>query len=273
MTQINLVEVLGEPRQWSGQNGGTFDSYKVKAEDGTVYEINVKGGNPPPKLGPDEFDVTPPKEGTSFPPKLKRQFSGGGGGGQRNAAKDAYWEAKEQRDIEGVVRMGRAHAQEMALVAIRLYEDTSQAKASWTPDNFKDEIKRWTDWFQADVDAAAPTQSAPSGNAPDGMSPAVQHRAEGRDSARGFTSDKQKRFMQSLLEKAGGSPETVGTILTYCSETLTPTDVSAAIDTLNSDNPGAVRACAKELAQEANNWIVRDTPFPADESDLPQVAA
>lgn len=273
MPTLNLTEIVGEPRTWEGKQGGKFDSYKVKAEDGTVYEINVKHGNPPPKLGPDDFDVTPPKEGTSFPPKIKRQFSGGGG--QRNAAKDAYWEAKEQRDIEGIARMGRAHAQEMAIrVAIGLGSYSTQ------PDERSAElravIKDWTDWFQQDVDASAPTTASPAlpsvGQAP-GPASADQHRAEGGDSARGFSSDKQKRFMESLLKKAGGSPETVGTILTYCSEALTPTDVSAAIDTLNSENSEAVRACAKELAKDANEWIVRDTPFPPDEADLPQVAA
>lgn len=189
--------------------------------------------------------------------KMEQQDGGGfkgGGGGSRNASKDAYWEAKEQRDIEGIARMGRAHAQEMALRVLAI-ENPSQVN--------KDEIRGWIDWFQQDVDAAAtPAQTA---SAPPSQAPT--------DDRKGFTSDKQKRFMQSLLEKAGGSPETVGTILTYCSEAVDSAAVSKWIDSLNQDDLSVARFNAKALAEQANEWIVRDTPFPPATDDLPRVAA
>lgn len=249
MTQINLVEVLGEPRQWSGQNGGTFDSYKVKADDGTVYEINVKGGNPPPKLGPDEFDVTPPKEGTSFPPKLKRQFSGGGGGGQRNAAKDAYWEAKEQRDIEGIARMGRAHAQEMALRVLAI-ENPSQVN--------KDEIRGWIDWFQADVDAASPaspqTASAPSSQAPE---PATTN---------------QKRALTTALNRLGiDNPWQAKIVHAVAGDPPSKVGLSSLLDVVNDD--ALTERGRIDRLQELSGVTLAGSDAPADTSDLPDPEA
>ena len=93
MTAINLVEIVGEPRSWSPKKGPaqgqTFHSYKVKDDKGTVYEINRKPESGPPKLGLDEYEITPPKEGTDFPPKLKKVQKGGFGGSKPDPERDA----------------------------------------------------------------------------------------------------------------------------------------------------------------------------------------
>lgn len=99
MTLLTLTEVLGEPREWSPKDHPErkFYSYRVKASDGSTYEINTKGD--PPKLGPDDFTITPGKG--DFPAKLKRQFGGGGGGGQNHShgsdLPPEFWAAKDRR--------------------------------------------------------------------------------------------------------------------------------------------------------------------------------
>lgn len=195
MPTLTLTEVLGEPRQWSGKNGGTFDSYKVKAKDQQgiekVYEINVKAGNPPPKLGADEFDITPPKEGTSFPPKIKRQFSGQSGGGRG-------------RSPEETKAIQRQHSQGMAIQFAALYPSLSPQGTTSDVGNYQNDlrwIKELTDWFEADIGSGlgggAPGPSTPP---PVALSPAVESSAIASAGRKGATS---KRF-----KAAGIDPDT-----------------------------------------------------------------
>lgn len=146
MTQLNLTEVIGEPRSWSPKANPsvTLHSYKVKDDKGTVYEINRKPESGPPKLGLDEYEITPPKEGTDFPPKLKKvgNYGGGGGGGKS---------PEVQRAIQ------RQHSQEMAVRTVAL--SPQYATEASTPDEFReflaDTLRPLIDWFDEDTNLAA----------------------------------------------------------------------------------------------------------------------
>jgi hypothetical protein len=104
MPTLTLVEIVGEPREWTAKNGPVagqlFNSYKVKDDAGTIFEINRKASSPPPDLGTADYEITPPKEGTSFPPKIKKV--GTWNGGNQSRSKDdspgpEFWAAKDKR--------------------------------------------------------------------------------------------------------------------------------------------------------------------------------
>lgn len=89
--------------------------------------------------------------------KTESKGGGGFGGGGNSAAKDAYWQAKEERDIAGVKRMGRAHAQEMAIRMVIATGDADEldlTDASLTGTYLNEVIKKLADWFEADVNRA-----------------------------------------------------------------------------------------------------------------------
>ncbi len=109
MTQLNLTEVIGEPRPWSPKANPsvTLHSYKVKDDTGTIYEINRKPESGPPKLGLDEYEITPAKG--DYPAKLKRVQQGGFGGQAR--ANNPELDAKIARQVafKGAVELVAAN--------------------------------------------------------------------------------------------------------------------------------------------------------------------
>lgn len=141
MTLLTLTEVVGEPRTWSPKDNPerVFNSYKVKDDNGTLYEINRKASSGPPELGQGDYEITPPKEGTSFPPKIKKVFRGGGGGGGMSP--------ERQRAIQ------RQHSQEMAVRVMDLGGEDPQRAT--TREDLKNAIQHWADWFDADVNRVA----------------------------------------------------------------------------------------------------------------------
>lgn len=157
MTAITLTEIIGEPREWApkGNPERKFNSWRVKADDGEIYEINTKAGNEV-KLGTGEFDVTP-GEG-DFPAKLKRVHQGGSGGFSGGGMPP-----ERQRAIQ------RQHGQHMALKALELLGYESDG--DWVNDQRT--IAEWADWFDADVNRVAGVEVGGSGSPSGSGAPAA----------------------------------------------------------------------------------------------------
>jgi hypothetical protein len=93
--------------------------------------------------------------------KFKAARKGGG-----SAAKDAYWERKEQRDIEAQPRIERQHSQEMALRYVAI-----KAQLGVLPDGFDfADVVKMTDAFQRDLAPPSPPSDVPGDT--EGLPPA-----------------------------------------------------------------------------------------------------
>lgn len=168
MATYTITEVSETYDEWQAKGGPaagqTFHTYTVRATDPAgetrTFQMNRKPSSGPPSTG--EVDASEQPAKGDYPPKLKinyqqvsesqqsqgtQMFSGSG-------SKDDYWKAREARDIEAQRRMGRAHAQEMAL---RFIEITGDAKDLRTDDAeitrayLNGPLRKLTDFFEADV--------------------------------------------------------------------------------------------------------------------------
>ena len=180
-------KVLSVARQddWSPEPGKTFAVYAVGVGDAeTGLAVADDAGNPivaqmfqppdapPPSVGAvlNNKRLNKTKRGYSLKRDESVQAQGTGGGpavsqqeqdiekaaqssgfGAGQMSKDDYWRAKDRRDVAAQKRMGRAHAQEMAVRVVTL--------RGLAPDSTAEQIQgaltAWTNWFQADVDRAA----------------------------------------------------------------------------------------------------------------------
>lgn len=131
---------VSPPREWNSAQGGPMKSYTIRVEnDEGAYELSKKADSQPPALGQtiDVAQVIPPKEGTTFPPKLKLSYGGGGKGG---------------RTPEENARIIRQHSQEMALRYAAI-----KASVGELPKDFKpSDLFKLADHFDADAKAAKP---------------------------------------------------------------------------------------------------------------------
>lgn len=134
-----------------GQKGGTLKKYYVDFEGcadtywrrkmpatvevGKTYFGTISNGD----YGPIFKKESPGQGGGG---------GGGGGGGSRGGGRS--YKPESQFDPEKVARMGRAHAQGMAIElckAMGIFDSKSG-------DQIVSKLKHWTDWFEADVNAA-----------------------------------------------------------------------------------------------------------------------
>jgi hypothetical protein len=229
---------------------------RLKGPDGIEHtaEWFTKATTPLPAPGTSlEGDLEDGQYGKSFKKaKPANGFSGGGG------AKDAYWEAKEQRDIEGIVRMGRAHSQEMALRAISTLKLTEYDSR----DGYRRIIKEWTDWFVADLDNASPNAGGGSSATPQASGPPTP--VTNGSAAPAGPSDKQLDFLERLLQEAGVDVQDRLDIKAWAEEKLTggkEGTMSAAIDAVKSGT-------ADRLITAAKAWVATQSDIPADTRDL-----
>lgn len=256
MPTLTLTEIVGEPREWAPKDNPTrkFHSWIVKDDKGQPYEINTKVGNEV-KLGADEFDVTPPKPGTSFPAKLKRVQQGGAGGGR----------GRSPAETARIERMA-AHKTAAAILGPCPLGSESDLQ------NYMPTFKWVTDWLVADLPASVPATSAVSPIAQRSQASTGVGSDEGRDTAAsGFSSEKQEAHFRRLLKAAGGSDATVGFVTWYAKENLSPSLISEALDGLADESTR--QATAKSLAVDANAWSIETGNTQPDVADLPEVAA
>lgn len=133
---------VSAPREWQSQQGGPMKSYTIKVEgDDGAYELSKKATSDAPATGQsiDVAQIIPPKEGTTFPPKIKLQFGANGGrGGGMTPEREAH--------------IVRQHSQEMALRYAAI-----KATLGELPTDFKpSDLFKIADLFDNDAKAAKP---------------------------------------------------------------------------------------------------------------------
>jgi hypothetical protein len=254
MPTLTLTEVVGEPRPWSPKDHPerVFHSYRVKDDKGTVYEINRKPESGPPKLGPDEYEITPAKG--DFPPKLKRVQQNGSGGFSGGGMSP-----ERQRAVQ------RQHSQEMSLRLLtlmlaldrdRFIKQMDEDAGLWSM------VERWTDKFDADVnDVDGSGGAPPMVQSPSASSTAALSAANGS-----AISEKQLAFMDRLLREAGVDVQDRLDIGAWAKEKLTGGQggsASAAIEAIKSGDDGITR-----LLTAAKGWVDTQPTVPGDERDL-----
>lgn len=132
---------VSPPREWNSQQGGPMKSFTIKVEgDEGAYELSKKASSAAPEVGQsiEVAQVVPPKEGTTFPPKIKLAFGGGRGGNGRSP--------------EEAARIMRQHSQEMALRYAAIKQAQGQLPADFKPSD----LFKLADHFDADAKAAKP---------------------------------------------------------------------------------------------------------------------
>jgi len=148
-----------EGKEEPGQKGGTLKKFYVDFDgcDDVYWRRKM----------PATVEVGETYFGTisngDYGPIFKKESPGGGGGGAGGGSRSGgrSFKPESQFDPEKVARMGRAHAQDMALEALQL--GSSEAKTG-SAEELKAAITEWTDWFEADVNAAGERAKA---SAPD----------------------------------------------------------------------------------------------------------
>lgn len=137
----HTITNVSDPREWQSQQGGPMKSYTIKVQgDEGAYELSKKASSAPPAVGQsiDVAQVIPPKQGTTFPPKIKLQFGGNGRGGGMTPEREA--------------QIVRQHSQEMALRYAAI-----KATLGELPSDFKpSDLFKIADLFDADAKAAKP---------------------------------------------------------------------------------------------------------------------
>lgn len=158
--------------------------------------------------------------------------------------KDDYWRNKEARDLRNDRRMGRAHAQEMAIRTLALTPDSTRKLSD---DELARDIRAWTSWFDQDV--------LDAGDAAETPDPAPERT--------GFASDEQKDFFERVLKENCEDYELRGTVALFVA-TLPTWRVSKAIDAIKDGR-------IEDVAGAARAWAQKQSDVPGDDADLPSL--
>jgi hypothetical protein len=126
--------------QRTGKSGKAYTKITSKKaeEGGQPYKIlSAKPTGHTDSYGNHSFNIeVEPANGAQPAPQASQPQRSNG------MSKDDYWARREQRDIEGQERMGRAHSQEMAIRYCAL-------KGIDAPSH--EDLRKLIDWFQRDI--------------------------------------------------------------------------------------------------------------------------
>jgi len=275
-----------EPREWSSSKGGTFISYKVDfdTEDGKLLagiEWTKKPESRAPTAGervaghieprdgyPDRFkiDYEATKElGGSAPSSGSEARTGTGGGQGKN------WQPESERDPERSARILRQHSQSAALQAIAIIDSTTEPGTEpWSKDKLKQALTEWTDWFDADVNAAG--QAATQGHIGNVGSPAGVSSAPAPDSP---PADEEKRDIEMAIDSASAenlSAEARSLVADYMISELDEADRTRACNQLtNTQDPQAMGMTIRAMKARTEKWTEKPLPVGdgEDGSDIP----
>jgi hypothetical protein len=222
------IRSVGEPKPWSN-DFGSFLSYPVDLEDVSGHkhigvEWSRKSDSKPPQVEDRVAgSITPGPYADKFKMDFEatKELKGGGGSSDYRSGGEAKgkggWKPEAQYDPEKVARIGRAHAQGMAVQAAAA---AGYFNGEITTRKLDDDLRPLIDWFEADVNAAANKAASGAGASPPEASAPAQ--APHQD-------------IYGLLEKAG-VPGPISTLLTsWMIETQSPEKQDEAISALQDD--------------------------------------
>jgi len=213
VTTYTVKTVHGEPKEWSGQYGPML-SYRLDLEDEDgMTEASVELNRKPESRAPEpgERYVGHIEEG-KFGGKLKIDFEAtkelGGSVTRPNpsgsgSSKPREWKPESQYDPEKTARIGRAHAQGMAVEvckAMGVFEGNSAEQVY-------SKLQGWINWFESDVNQAGDKAA----NRAEGTTPPSQVGAVPPPDASpppdSQTSSDEHQWFKRLLEAAHMDPE------------------------------------------------------------------
>lgn len=273
MSVYTILEV-GDPREWSN-NYGRYHSFPLKLKDETgethfPVERNAKFKDDTPPRAPEvgEELVGEIEHGTRGDKikidyeATKANYSGspstGTSGGSKNyGGSGREWTPEAERDPEKVARIGRSHAQSMAvqtLTAMGAFEGKSA-------DHLHSTLKSWTDFFEADVNEAASkaAQKAGGGSTGDGSTGPTSP-----SSTPGQAQDETQsnaEYLDKLLQNAGFDVAQATVVQRYIETQFDNERRSRAELALRPDNTPRARELAVEtLTKEAEAWTGEPLP-------------
>lgn len=179
---------------------GPLQKFYVDFEGSPDTYWRRKAGDAP-EIGKAYFGTV--SEG-KFGPMFKKEKPQGGAGSKGTRE----WKPEAQYDPEKTARIGRAHAQEMA-VRVLTAMGTFDGKHGATPHNH---IKSWTDWFDQDVNEAAQRSLQAQGvPALEGAASPANPSPEPEETS----ADDTHQHLSHLLENAGLSPEAASALASF----------------------------------------------------------
>lgn len=257
------VEAIKDARDWvsnDGQRKLTFYVLDVKRANGDSVEVGHarKQGGQEPQPG-ETFEAV--FEPGKYRQKLKKApREGGFKGGEKSPQVQA--------------QITRQHSQDMSLRAIAV-----SGIIGSTTDVFREQIRQWADWFDADVFAAGQRAIEGAGDSPSpGRGPSVTGPEVQNDPAPQLPlapkdngpSLKQLEFLEKLAKENGFKDPELGTLMEWANQTLTPGregTCSSVIDALKSEGVPE----AERLNEASQNWAKSRSELPADTEGLGQV--
>lgn len=257
-----------------GKNGIFIQRKSSDLEEGTELYGHIETGEYGPRF---KSDPRPDNGQASFKGTTYTKEPEAGQS-QPQMTKDDYWRRKEERDQESQARMGRAHAQEMALRWAAIVTDgpTSvnlETVFGWA-DLFHDDVQR----FPLDADVGGATRLQSKDEQVSGQ-PVGERTA---DVSAEEAAPSQKAKATQLLNKAGISKEAQQAIVLFRCRKLPATagplaqlirDLygGATHDTLMAELWDAKNA-GDEVAAEAVKMIPEEVPW-KDDGSLPPAKA
>ena len=265
MSETYLIEAVGEPREWTNDHG-SFLAYPLTLEGvAGPKEWSRKPSSRTPAVGERIVgDINGDKIKVDL--NATKELGGGssGGGGSRPASKSREWKPESAYDPEKVARIGRAHAQEMALrmLAIDAVQTGREDFRFNTADVFK-----LADEFQADVDQAAAKAAQGGGVTDAGNGSEGAPDTPGRHPVPAQDPDYHQR-LSTLLEAAGVNNAAARAITNYALENMTVEEQDAAVERLQ--NPNMVTAAVNRLRERTEGHLGEPLPSaPAEDDDIP----
>jgi hypothetical protein len=279
LSTYTVKNVGAEPREWKSSHGGTFLSYKVdlQEEGGPLamsVEWNKKAESPSPAEGElvaghleegkfgDKFKID--YEATK---ELGRGSTGSAGSKNSPASGKREWKPESQYDPEKTARIGRAHAQHMAILtveAIGLFESVSATQ-------IESKIKGWSDFYEKDVNAAGEAAKQASGNAtPGGTESAASSPASASSASASRPAGLTVAEVSQALETAGLHHGAASTCALYMVANLEAPRLDKAVDKLTGSDLEAQASAlktAEELTVQGTGEPLPAVPVPDD--DIP----
>lgn len=227
MSEVFLIEAVGDPREWeSAKHGGRFFAYPLTLEGvSDEVEWSRKVDSDPPKVGDR---IAGSVSGGPHGKKLKVDWdamrelnnsrSASGGGSEvvtttsANFKAKGSWQPEEERDPGRSARILRQHSQECA---IRLL--TLQKAQGVTPEM----VFKLADAFDADVNKVASQAKGSAGGAPAPAPPAGPPSTD---------------VLFTLLEVAGLNGEAAKVVGDYVNLEFNPEQRQRAIQRLQNPN-------------------------------------
>jgi len=260
-----LIEAVGTPREW-GNDFGRFFAYPLtlQGEAGEIEWSRKQESRAPVPGERIVGDITNGQHGRKIKVDLNatKELSGGssGGGSRGGPAKSREYKPEHEFDPAKTARIGRSHAQEMALRLFAINEPHPSTSKQITVAD----VLAIADEFQADVEAAAKAAQGAGGVGTGAESPPGSREAS---PAPAQEIQSNAEYLSRLLEEAGFDSAAWPLIQRYIEETFDNdrrTKVEAALkDPAQRDRAKAV------LVSEVEKWSGKPLPVADPDEEIP----